>query len=355
MHGIDTNTKEENMRHVSEMRTRDPFFITDKENQRYYLFCNNGAARLDGGPSEGLDIYKTTDFINYDGPYPAIRLPEDAVGKIHHGAPETHCINGKWYAFDQVTGGVLHRDGSYEIDPNAMMGEYVFVADDPKGPYKVNCDGAVTPKEYPCLDGTPYVDEDGQAWLIYAHEWTHIQCGTYEAIRMTSDFSASIGEPITVFSTGEPEWAIGSHDRWPGYEHLFPGEPFWVSDAPFIFRDKAGHLCTLWSTRIENAYVHTFSVSSTGKLEGPWEHEEYPMFTDDGGHAMLFDGLDGVKRIVFHQTDRLSHERITVLPCEITDHGMRLLDKEMPELVVQGCKMGGDDKELADPMGYFGK
>jgi len=322
---------------IRELHIRDPFVITDKENNCYYLLVNSAAERVDNGPSIGLDYYVSTDLREFDGPYPAYRLPEGAVGHIGHGAPETHYYKGKWYAFDQITGGVLYTDGTFKIDPSVKMGEYIFVADKPTGPYKVHSNGALTPADAPCLDGTLFVDKDGQPWLVYSHEWTQIRDGAFEAIRLTDDLSASYGEVVHLFSASDPKWATGTLDRWQGFEDIFPNQPMYVTDAPFMFYDKSGALCTLWSTRIDDgfvhdAYVHTFARSESGKLEGPWTHGEKPMYTNDGGHAMLFEALDGTNKMAFHQPDRIGLERLMLMDVEYTQYGLKFVDESLDEL-----------------------
>ena len=327
---------------IKDVHARDAFVVPDKCAGLYYVFCNDMTVKAQTGPAEGVDYFTTRDFETFEGPFRAYSLPKDAVGHITNGAPEMHFYKGKWYMFDQIYGGYLYKDGTCKVDPDAVMGDYVFVSDKVTGPYKVISDGPVTPN-YPCLDGTFFVDKEGQPWMVYSHEWTDLQAGAFEAVRLTDDLSASFGEPVHMFSANEPDWAVGSFDRWPGYEHLFAGEPFWVTDACFMFYDKGGGLCTLWSSRIGNDYIHTFSRSKTGELAGPWEHEQgAPMWGEghDGGHAMLFKKFDGSDMIIFHHPDKFTHERLAVYPIEYTDFGIRLADDTRPEDVHLGKPIG---------------
>ena len=103
------------------------------------------------------------------------------------------------------------------------------------------------------------------------------------------------------------------------------GAAMFVTDGCFMFYDRAGALCMLWSSRIEDSYVTAIARSESGRLEGPWTHDERPLYAHDGGHPMLFKTLEGRDMITFHQPDRLGLERMMILPVSVTDHGLEII------------------------------
>lgn len=42
------------------------------------------------------------------------------------------------------------------------------------------------------------------------------------------------------------------------------------------------------------------AISPSGKLAGPWQQQEEPVYKDDGGHGMLFTTFDGRLMMVLH-------------------------------------------------------
>jgi hypothetical protein len=49
--------------------------------------------------------------------------------------------------------------------------------------------------------------------------------------------------------------------------------------------------------------------SASGKIGGPWTTDEI-LFAKDGGHGMIFRGLDGRLRLSFHQPNSSPNERL---------------------------------------------
>ena len=44
----------------------------------------------------------------------------------------------------------------------------MLCADAPEGPFKPVKNGAVTPKDWECLDGTLYFDEESHPWMVFS-------------------------------------------------------------------------------------------------------------------------------------------------------------------------------------------
>ncbi len=65
----------------------------------------------------------------------------------------------------------------------------------------------------------------------------------------------------------------------------------------------------LWSSFGEDGYAIGISRSSSGKLEGPWIHDEQPLLGKDGGHGMLFHTWEGQWTLTIHTPNETSNER----------------------------------------------
>jgi hypothetical protein len=64
----------------------------------------------------------------------------------------------------------------------------------------------------------------------------------------------------------------------------------------------------LWSSFDKNGkYAIGLAESSNGKIDGAWTQYPEPLNNDDGGHAMIFEDLDGNLRISYHAPNSYSH------------------------------------------------
>ena len=54
----------------------------------------------------------------------------------------------------------------------------ILVARDVYGPYTPLTDKPITPPDWQCLDGTLHVDETGNPWIIFCHEWVQTHPGS---------------------------------------------------------------------------------------------------------------------------------------------------------------------------------
>ncbi|HEX3813673.1 MAG TPA: family 43 glycosylhydrolase [Mycobacteriales bacterium] len=106
-------------------------------------------------------------------------------------APEVHEYRGRYYLFT-----TLHNEAKplpipapnqYGIPAqltNYMRGTIIAVADSPLGPFTpLDETRPAPPANFMTLDGTFYVDPDGQPWIVYAHEWLQKLDGTIRSCR----------------------------------------------------------------------------------------------------------------------------------------------------------------------------
>ena len=68
----------------------------------------------------------------------------------------------------------------------------------------------------------------------------------------------------------------------------------------------------IWSSTAKGRYL-VLEAESEGGVLGPWHHLP-PRFDFDGGHAMLFQRLDGQRMISLHAPNKANLERPVFLP-----------------------------------------
>ncbi|MEU8148751.1 family 43 glycosylhydrolase [Nonomuraea sp. NPDC048901] len=175
------------------------------------------------------------------------------------------------------------------------------MADTPEGPFAPWSDGAITPREWQCLDGTFFVDDAGDPWLVYCQEWTQIRDGAIWAQRLASDLRRSAGTPVFLFNASEAPWAKP-------LDH----SATYVTDGPFLFRLTSGHLLMLWSSFGEQGYAMGIAHSSSGQVTGPWTQEEQALWSADGGHGMIVRLRDGRLALTLHQPNTTPDERAII-------------------------------------------
>lgn len=233
----------------------DPFIAVDYQHFRYALFGTRT-----GNPN-GVDVYLGKDLEHWEGPFPAFRPEEDSRADSDCRAAEAHYWRSNWYMF--ATCGFGKTRGIKVLKSEGSVG----------GPYKPIADLPVTPGEWECLDGTFFVDSMANPWTVFCRRLD----GAFCAIPLSDDLSKATGEPVKMFSASESGWAKKSD----GY-----------AGGPFMFRNRRGDLFTLWSGVADDGCAIAQSRSLTGELKGPWKHYP-PIYTADGGHAMIFPALDG--------------------------------------------------------------
>ena len=286
---------------LDDIPVHDPFVVAHEPSRTYYLYTSGGRRNPgDGVRRSGVVTYQSRDLKIWSGPHLVFEVPDDSWAKPGQGtwAPEVHEWNGKWHLF--VT---LHdNDDVWQSPPDAWRdisrrGTVIAVADSPGGPFKLlNKQRPHTPWDFMALDGSLYVDEDDQPWMVYAHEWIQKIDGTMEAIRLSDDLSTTVGEPIHLFKGSDAPWL--NAETTPDTDQVE-----YVTDGCQLYRTKDNALLMLWSSWSKTGYVQTIARSESGKLEGPWEQLE-PLVYEDSGHGMMFDTFDGTRLLIMHRPFR---------------------------------------------------
>lgn len=268
---------------------RDPFVLV--ENGKYYVYgtgwvCYRGD-RLDG------------DFELLDD---IVVVPSDVAGD--KWAPEVHKYRDGYYMFT-----------TYRSKTTGKRGCTIMKADNPEGPFREITGGHFTPKDWDSIDATFYVDESGQPWSVFVHEWTstddHI--GRMCAAKLSDDLTKLISEPIELFRADDPDWTDNR-----------------VTDGCFLHKCQNGELIMLWSNFAADGYAVGIARSDNGKPDGHWTHDSELLFSKaidgkcDGGHGMLFTGLDGQLYLSVHSPNQAGAGRAHETPVFVPISSLRL-------------------------------
>lgn len=277
-----------------DINVRDPFILTHEG--KYYLY---GTRAIHTWTQEikdgyGFDVYVSEDMENWDGPISVFENFEGFWGDFQFWAPEVHKYNGRFYMFATFT------------DRTYFRGTAILECDKPDGRFKEHSKGAVTPKDWDCLDGTLYV-EDGTPYMVFCHEWCQIRNGEVCAVELSKDLKQPQGEPFTLFCGADGE----------GWVRVI-GDDCYVTDGPFVM-NVDGELVCLWSSFGKDGYVEAIARSSNGKIGGRWSVDKKLLFEKDGGHGMIFEDLQGELNFIYHTPNKTPLER----PC------VRKITKEM--------------------------
>lgn len=278
---------------ISDINIRDPFVLYD--NGTYYLYGTR--ARNFGRGVGGFDVYLSKNLINFSEARECFNSAEYGLNTEVNWAPEVHKYKNAYYMFCTFT------------KQNGLRGVYILKADNPKGPFAPHSNGAVTPDEWECLDGTLYLDKYGNPYLVFCHEHTQVIDGTVCYLKLSDDLTGAVSEPVYMFSGSTPYWA----DKKPKGEH-------YITDGPFMFQTKSGELLMIWSTFIKGQYAQCAAKSDNGDITGNFVHLP-PVVTNDGGHGMIFKAQDKLM-LTYHSPNKTDYERPVFK--EIIDLGDRI-------------------------------
>lgn len=271
----------------ADINIRDPFILM--ENGRYYMYGTRAKNTWERQPLQklGFDVYVSDDLESWSEPKEIFSYKDGFWGTTQYWAPEVHKYNGKFYMLATFKGDGYHR------------GTAILECDTPDGIFKEHSNGAVTPSDWECLDGTLYV-ENGVPYIIFCHEWMQIKDGTVCARQLSPDLREAVGEPILLWRASDAVW---KHD-------IGNGKGCFVTDGPFIIKNDK-ELISIWSSFYKGEYCEAIARSSNGRLDGEWTIDERLIYERDGGHGMVFADKDGSSFFVFHAPNDTPNER----PC----------------------------------------
>lgn len=263
-----------------QINIRDPFVLF--ENGKYYMYGTRGKSF--GKYTNGFDVYVSTDLENWSEPIECFNSGVHSLNSDVNWAPEVHKYKNAYYMFATFT------------KPNGLRGTYILKAENPAGPFLPHSNGAVTPFEWECLDGTFYVDKNGTPFIVFCHEHTQIIDGTICYAQLNSELTQIVGETVTLFSGSSPFFITEA-----------PDDGHFVTDGPFMYRSKTGELFMFWSTFIKKQYAECLVKFNDGELNMNFTHLD-PLIDNDGGHGMVFKD-DKSLYLTFHSPNRSLDER----------------------------------------------
>lgn len=275
---------------------RDPFVVPVYAEKKYYLFGTTDK-NIWEGKCTGFDVYVSEDLEIWGDPLPAFRADDDFWADQNYWAPEVHFYRDKYYML-----------ASFKAD-GKRRGTQILVSDKPIGPYIPLTDEPITPKEWECLDGTLYIDEEGDPWIVFCHEWAQVNDGEICCMKLTKDLMATISEPILLFHASDAPWSYHSI-----MTSISNDKGQYVTDGPFLYKAENGELLMLWSSYTEKEYAIGIARSVSGKIVGPWNHDRLPLKLKDGGHGMLFKTFDGKLMLTVHSPNVTPYERPIFIP-----------------------------------------
>lgn len=267
----------------NDINIRDPYILV--YNNKYYMYGTRGPNCW--GKDDGLDCYISNNLENWEGPYEVFFNNGDFWADRNYWAPECHYYNGNFYIF-----------ATFKSE-SSCRGTQILISDNPKGPFVPHSDGPVTPKDWECLDGTLYLSPDNIPYMVFCHECVQINNGTICYMELSTDLKTAVTSPKLLFHASDASWVrpIGKNNDW------------LVTDGPFLYRHKSGDLLMLWSSFGDNGYAQAIARSDNGDITGNWIHEPKLMYENDGGHGMIFRGLDGKLYLTLHSPNESLLER----------------------------------------------
>jgi len=270
----------------SEINIRDPYILT--HNGKYYMYGTRAVNTWDVIPPtpHGFDVYESDDLENWSEPKEIFASYDRFWGKTQFWAPEVHKYNGKFYML-----------ASFARNDGYQRGTGIFECDTPDGIFKDIVGEAITPKDWECLDGTLYVEND-TPYIVFCHEWTQIKNGTVCAVELSKDLKKAVGEAILLWQAGDAPWADDIR-----------GNGSYVTDGPYLVRKPNGELICIWSSFSKGEYVEAISRSDNGSIKGKWTIDQKLLYEKNGGHGMIFTDLNGKSHFVYHSPNETPNER----------------------------------------------
>ncbi len=278
---------------LADIRMRDVCILPDAASQTYYIV----------GPGwNSVRVYTSKDLKTWQGPRTIFRTPEGIWGDIRVigiWAPEMHKYRDRYYLFLTFDTRNQFSEQWRNWLPRVTRGSQVLVGDSPLGPFTPFQNRSTLPPDMMTLDGTLWV-EDGVPYMVFCHEWVQITNGSMGYVRLKDDLSETVGEPTTLFYASEAPWSVMGKARGNN-----------VTDGPWLYTGKTGKLYMIWASHGKGGYNEGIAISASGKLAGPWTQQAEPLYSNDGGHGMLFTTFDGRLMMVLHSpNDRNARPRI---------------------------------------------
>ena len=316
---------------TEEMEYRDPFIYVDKEKQAYYC-----PVVVVGG----IKMFKSRD-LNMWRDLGNVYNTSGLYSNYTYWAADMY----RWKDNVYCIATAVSANGSAD-DFTSAKSNTVFKGDyGPEGAiWPLNRDhvNLIPETDTQNIDGSLYVDESGTPWIVYCREAaTEITEKGYDAgvyaYKMNDDLTSTVGEPVRLFNGSDSKYACAVDVR--------DGKAVYIADAPMLWRDpSSGNLICIWSHYAKQPgnddqkwYSIGQAVSTSGKIEGPWEHAGI-VNNYDGGHGCIFEDLDGNLKLAYHLNPALSRNGKPHLVIKDISVSAGTIDKvvQQPAVLVEG-------------------
>lgn len=265
---------------------RDPCILV--YGNKYFMYGTGAATKA------GYGCYISEDLENWAGPVNVFEADkaEDFDGIGDYWAPECYYYQGYFYIF-----------ATYKSGTTSHRGVSILRSESPLGPFAEITDGHITPKDWDAIDGTLYIDQKGEPWMIFVHEWTSMpdEIGDMSYAKLSPDLTHFTTEPVKMFNADDPFWTAHR-----------------VTDGPCPYRTSDGSLIMIWSNNVTGSgYSVGIARSSNGEIDGQWTHDLFPLYVKgmyhelDGGHGMIFTSLEGKMMLSIHSPNSSTPENRT--------------------------------------------
>lgn len=249
----------------------DPFIF--KAHEAWWLITSHDAA--DG---RHLPVYRSTDLLIWEFVAGAVEpggSPWD-WNRRNFWAPEVIEHQGRFYCYYTAM-----PDGTPGNEGNRVG---LAIADHPAGPYEDA--GVVIP--HGSIDGSPFIDSDGRAWLLFTTEhgndlgWPPGQVGVFA---LNENLRHVQGAPVPLVTQYQ-----------------------WQEGAFFLPGGQVGGLALLFSYGGWTEDTYCVHAAWGDSPLGPFEPESEAFLQGTPtlrgpGHANVFPGPDGKPWLVFHAWD----------------------------------------------------
>lgn len=223
-------------------------------NGKVYLYTSHDEddANADGKGFKMLNwsLYTSTDMVNWTDHGIVASLKDFSWAKQDNGAWAVQCIerNGKFYLYCPMHGG----------------GIGVLVSDSPYGPFKDPIGGKlINHHPWNDIDPTPFIDEDGQAYLYWGNP-------VLNYVKLNKDMISCLGEvkqiPNTIESFGKRE----------GEKNDI--RPTTYEEGPWLY--KRNNLYYLFFAA--GPIPEHIGYSTSRSITGPWKYQGVVMPTHGG-------------------------------------------------------------------------
>lgn len=265
---------------VEKINIRDPYILLHEG--VYYLYGTRSSSCW--GKAEGFDCYKSEDLENWKGPIEIFYRPENFWADRKFWAPECYYYRENFYFV--TTFGAEDKKSGIQI----------LISDRPEGPFKALTEEVVTPKEWNCIDGTLYWENE-VPYLVFSHAFEDEPNGHICYMPLSEDLTHATGEPRIMTSAVDAPWAVPV--PFAKEEFGMDGDVYFT-DGPCLHRMSDGRLIMLWSSWGKKGYAVGIAYSENGKINGIWKHIAEPLFDGNGGHGMIFKDKDGKQIYTLH-------------------------------------------------------